>query len=192
MAVLTPTSLTLDGDSEPVLIESDTAGIWTSDVGALYTNSAGTSLYNGTSSLTSIYFTPFNRTVTGTVNWETQEIPVEITGVMPNMPNYPLEWEGDKLGVIPSVARSGRRRGRIIADTEYVRNYKMIFDGRKPADGLELEEFYANHHPDKVFKFTNLWYDIEGYFVFDAKLKAKANSRQRGLFEVALAQVPAP
>jgi hypothetical protein len=181
----------IDGD-ESTLITHTSSGVWSTDVGALYSDAGLSVPYDGVSSVSSIYFVPFNQTAEGVIqfNGGEAEANVSVMGKLPDTPNYPLEWTGDVPGVAVSVARSGRRRGRIVTDVEYIRNYKLIYSGRTPAEIQELEDFFAYHYPDKTFKFENLWYDVEGYFSFDSKINAKALSRARGEGELAIAEVP--
>lgn len=164
--------------------------IWTTDVGTLYTDVGLTTPYTGASA-SAVYLKTFNRTMSGSIGTvESGMVPVNVMGVFPEFPNYPSEWEGDKNGVVVSVARSGRRRGRIVSDAEYMRNYKLIFLRRRPSEIAELEEFFDYHYPDKVFKYENVWFGISGYFTFDSKFKGKALSRMNGEGELAIAQVP--
>lgn len=186
-----PSSLIIDGDSSQ-LITNGSGTYWLTNVGNLYTDAGLTVPYDGVTYTTSLYFKPYNRSITGTIQTGGQTLNVTVNAVVPSYPSYPLEWEGDKIGVVANVSRSGRVTGRIQGDSEYMRNYKIIYNGRKQSEMLDLEDFHAYHYPDRVFKYKNKWYDIEGYFRFDAPLKASAKSRQNGTIEFAIAQVPYP
>jgi len=190
MATITPNSIILDGDSIIQLTGSQ-AGVWTSDVGAFFTDSQATIPYDGTSAVSSIYFKPINRTVSGSINMTPDATAsVSVIGIFPAVPHYPLDWEGDKRGVVLSLTRSGKPRGRIEGTGEYMRDYKLVFQNRKPWEIDEIEAFHAFHHPHRVFKYRNKWNNVEGFFRFDSRLKAKAESLVKGNFEVAISQVP--
>lgn len=191
---VTPGLASIDG-GELIQLTSESPGVWTTNIGSLWNNADMSSPYIGTST-NSIYLLPFNRTQSGvavvTSGPDSGSTAIDVIGTFPASPHYPLEWEGDKIGVVASRSRSGRVRGRIVSDSEYVRNYKLMFMNRTPAQIAELEEFYDNHYPDKIFKYENKWNGITGYFQYESKSKGKAESRMKGVYEVAIAQVPQP
>jgi hypothetical protein len=186
---ITPNAFEIDGDSS-ILLTSSTSETWAANCGTLYTNSGLTALYDGVTPRTTVYLKPFNRTVNGFIQAGASQSSAFITGVFPVDVSYPMEWEGDKRGIVVSVSRSGRVRGRIVSDTEYIRDFKLVMNNRKQSEIVQLEEFHHHHYPDAVFIYRNKWYDIDGHFRFDSKLKGTARSRQNGTIEVAIAGVP--
>jgi hypothetical protein len=189
MAV-TPNMVDLDGDSSGILLTSDSSVVWSTNIGTLYTDSGYTTEYDGVSSRTTVYFKPFNRTVEGEVIAGGSTAYISVTGVLPEAPHYPMEWEGERPGTVISLSRSGRVRGRILGDSDYLRSFKLIFNNRTPTALEEFEDFYAFHSPHKTFKYRNLWYGIDGIFRFDSKFKGRAEGRMRGMADVAISEVP--
>lgn len=191
-STVTPASADLDGGETLAFIASNTL-TFSTDVGVLYNDPALTTLHDGITPVNFVYLKTFNRTLNGKVMVSDGGFAdVSVTGVFPDVPSYPLEWDGEKMGVVPSISRSGRRRGRVVSDAEYMRNYKLLFAGRRPSEIAAIEEFYDYHYPDKPFLFENVLLGITGHFVFDSKFKGKGLSRMRGEGEIAIAQVPYP
>jgi hypothetical protein len=187
---ITPNNVSLDGDGGGILLTSDSTATWTTDIGTLYTDAGLTSEYDGVTNRTTIYLRPFNRTNEGEVRAGGSTAYISVLGVLPEGAYYPMEWDGDRVGIVSSVSRSGRPRGRIISDAEYLRDYKLIFNNSRAAAIEDFEDFYSYHYPHKTFKFRNLWMGIDGVFRFASKFKGKAERRAGGSFDVAIAQVP--
>jgi hypothetical protein len=187
---ISPNTINLDGDSAGILLTSDSSSVWTTNIGNLFTDSGLTAPYDGITSRTTIYLKPFNRTAEGTVVAGAGTAFVSVMGVVPEFPHYPMEWTTDKRGIVVSVARTGRVRGRILGDGALMRDYKLVFNNRRPGVVEDFETFHSYHYPAKQFKYRNLWHGIDGIFRFDSAIKGSAVGRQRGNLDVALAQVP--
>lgn len=180
----------MDG-GDILLFNRGTSASWTATAGALYLDAGATTPYTSGLFVPSVYLKAYNRTIPdGKITAAGSEIAtIKVNGVIPDYPHYPMEWEAETRGTVISISRSGRVRGRVLADEGMKRDYKLIYADRKPADVLVLEEFFDYHYPDRVFKYRNLWHGIDGYFRFDARLKGKATSRMKGTIEFAISEV---
>lgn len=185
---LSPTSIYSEGLGV-VQVTSTVAGVWTTDVGNLFYNLACTIPYNGAAAL-SVYLRVVNVTTSGTIHCGVASAVVGIMGVLPDFPHYPMEWDGKVNGIVVSIARSGRVRGRVLGDQSYIRDYKLVYNNRTPSAVVDFENFHAAHYPDKIFKYYNRWHNISGYYRFDSDLKGKAEGKVRGNLDIAIAQVP--
>jgi hypothetical protein len=186
---ITPDSVQLDGD-ESIQLTNDAAAVWSTNCGALFTDAALTTPYDGVTSVASVYFEPFNRTVQGTVTAGANTASITIIGILPPFPHYPMEWKGTKRGLVVSIARSGRSRGRVLGDGEQMRDYKLIFNNRKQTETIDFEDFHNFHFPGRPFKYRNLWHGIDGMFEFDSDIDGKAQGRSRADLQVAIRQIP--
>jgi hypothetical protein len=186
---ITPASVQLDGD-ETIELTNDASAVWAADCGGLFTDSGCTVAYDGTSSRTNIFFAPFNRTVSGNVTAGANSADITILGVLPEFPHYPMEWKATKRGLVISIARSGKSRGRVLGDGEQMRDYKLVFNNKRTQEVLDFEEFHNYHYPGRPFIYRNLWHNIDGMFEFDSDVDGKASSRNKGELTVALRQIP--
>lgn len=186
---ITPSSLTIYGD-ETIQLTVESTAVWTTNCGSFYTNAECTLKYDGASSVSAVYFKPFNRSISGVVNAGADSAAVEIIGVLPLEPSYDMEWDTTKRGVVASISRAGRVTGQIQGEGEAMRDYKLIYRGRRTWEVEEFEAFYNFHYPHKTFIYRNLWNNKNGLYRFDSSVKPVANARVTGNFEVAVAQVP--
>lgn len=187
--MITPSSFVIDGD-QLIQLTSDVSPIWSADCGTLYTDPLGQDAYNGIDSIQTVYLRPFNRTMQGTVYASGETADATIYGVFPSVPHYPMEIESDMFGVVASLSRSGKMRGRIEGDGFLMRTYKLVFSNRTPEEISELEAFINFHYPNIEFKHRDKWFGDVRMCRMESKLKTKVSSRVRGASECVITQVP--
>lgn len=189
--MVTPSSLTVIGKAITQLT-ADAPGVWSTNCGALFTDFAGTVPYDGESSVASVFFRAQNITSTGTVSVTGHaDVPVSILGEYPGQPSYPYEWEPDKRGVITNVKRNGSINGRVLGDGALRRDYRLVCQNNRLAVYDEVEQFWADHYPERKFRYSNPQRNLSGTFQFNSRIKVTSQSLQRINFEVEIREVPA-
>lgn len=118
---------------------------------------------------------------------EATDAPVGVTGEYPLQPHRPLEYKIGLPGVLVQIARDGRTRtGRIVGSGELQRAFKLFHQSKRKDAAQEVQQFFKDHYPEKVFHYANSYLDVDGLFYIDADIEGQITSGNAGEFYVAI------
>lgn len=184
-----PNPITLSGNSIQLFV-TESPGVWATSFGGgtLYSDASATISYAG-ASVTGVYFKAPNTPGSGTITVNSQVGNITVITGFPLKPNYGLEIDADKRGVVQNIKRNGGVNARILGSGATVRNYKLVFNNRPRAEYLTLQAFWDGHHPHLTFTYNDEWLGVSGTYRFDSKIKMVPQGPARCSFEVAISQV---
>jgi hypothetical protein len=211
MPTYTPSSLSgvIGGDPTIYHITSDTSAPWflqynNPDDNVVYTTSnvftdaAGTVLYDGAGSLAQVYI-KIPPVPTPNANWWLRCGQaggfVNITTSIARFiwpPSFSYDFSPTLAGVIVNNKKSGAISGRIMGDGVLRRNFNLRFDNLTVADYTEIERFYKQHAPGRGIKFlyTDAVLGVSGNFLFNSPPQVSIADRSRLSVTLSILGVP--
>lgn len=188
-----PVTAPANADGKTIVnLTSTAAGVWTVSTGTLWLNAGATTPYAGTS-ITSVYWKVGNLTGTAQIACGAAQASTSVMAVFPGKIQYgSFAWNEDRAGIVTGKTRSGKTVGRVLGDGQFQRLHQVGCKNANRTDALELLEFGRLHYPGLIFRLTDDWSGLAGYFQLASPVKATVNSIQRIDWSADLIQMPNP